>query len=189
MRELFEVLKTTLEAIDLPGNDELFVDIYNNQLEKRNNRPLPYPVVLVEFKTAEYIQLGRGIQKGTFQIIFHIADEIFANNGRSDTDRALEFLDLKETIHRNLQGIEISNFTRFIRKEENQWIDEDIGETGNQDRDYDRLLVFELTYETVHTDTSTHQDTQFVNTDPENLEVDNISITKNVTGKIQITNN
>lgn len=168
MKQLYNQLKAMIEDLELDGQSAFnWVDLYNNQFEKKvDQAPLTrnagrMPSVLIQFKTVEYQQLKQGIQRKVIKITFHVADELYADDGRSNAAFVLAFFERVEVLHQQLQEARIEQYTPLVRMDETQYIDDDQGE-DNADTEYDKIYAHKITYETVLTDRTAYKSKQQV---------------------------
>lgn len=193
MKDLYEALKVKLESIDISDLDAsltLWVDLFNNQLEKKpteegggppSSANGKMPCALIEFKSAEYQQLGKDIQRKILKIVLHVGHQVYGTDGTSTEEALLLFFELRERVHRELQGFVDNSlrYTPLIRVQEEHFTDEDQGEDQGQDDEYDTLYIHKITYETIQTDTSAYRNRekggQFVTISPGIVNIPNSS--------------
>lgn len=149
------IFKNAFKAIQdkfTNGNSNArMVDLWNDEIDMyRDEHPILFPAVFVEFMPVEWQTIGTGkTQHGTGTIKIHIAQNIIADssavdgNDLPDVQDALIRFDFIQEVHDILQGFKVAYFASLER----------IGTTI--DHNHDGIILDVVEYNTIFFDVST----------------------------------
>jgi hypothetical protein len=105
---------------------------------------VPLPAILIGFRKTNWDSESRRVQKGDSIITFWVYFENYADSftGSMNQDKALQFFDFNEEVHKALQGYDGDLFTALDRA------------TDEDDEDQDMIIGTIFEYSTVIADSS-----------------------------------
>lgn len=115
MKELYKQLIAQLSTIP----NLRYIDLNFGQLQEEKP-PLAYPAVLISMNAEtiddaqDHLQVVQGIFELT--VICKMSGETNSNAPAQVREKALEYLDLCETIYEKLQGFSEAGFSAFVRR-------------------------------------------------------------------------
>ena len=122
-----------------------YISLWNRNTEQlTKQKAFRLPAVFVEFEPIEWSQLGKGARSADLRVRLHIVTETLGTpeNGGKYQDKALEHLELIESISGTIQGLAGDGFNCFMLVE------------SVTDHDHERIEDNEECYITRLTDTS-----------------------------------
>lgn len=134
-----------------------WVDRDTGQLQYLDQDIVPTPAILIKFGRVDYKTTGNNTQQGLGTIRFTLIVENYADSfeGSVNQNKAIEYWELLEAMHKALQGTSGTAFTPLDRVAEPE---EEV--MGN-------LIVCYAEYATIITDNSADGSSNIVLTDPE----------------------
>ncbi len=163
MKELYLALCARI-AEKLPSIG--WIDLFNDQftkLEQGEELPIPLPAVMIELQV-DWTANGNGLQSGNCRVVLHVGQELYTDSyyGSPDQSRALEVLDLLQSLYTHLQGFEQPGFSALERTQ------------NEQDTNYGNLVVHKITFSTQLVDNSRSLDNRYQKLTPDLILKKNI---------------
>lgn len=121
-KQLYLDFKNKLKSIKDADNAPIFnhFDIWNRNVEFAEvETPFATPAVFIEFMPISWRNNSNKVQEADLRIRLHIVTRWFSGTADySPTEqKALEYLDIADTVFKHLQGFSGSNFNRWTRTE------------------------------------------------------------------------
>jgi hypothetical protein len=122
LKDIYLRIKKTAEK-EMPYLQ--YIDLQKKQFEKATeNYPIPIPALLVEFKGADFSNIGKQGQIGDSSVNIYFYKNLVTDtfNDAELESETLELLDVKDKLFQVFQGLKIASTSRLIRKSESDFV-------------------------------------------------------------------